>query len=220
MMFTCWCNDYDCTTAPDVGGKAAPAASVCVSRPPSITSRPKSWAQVALQRRLSSWAELLQLNIVCVTWNVAGKMPQQPQHFAQLAQLVQLHDTSIVALAFQEAVDLKASTLGIHSITPETQSGIDAFLQVRTPLPVLLARDSRCCAGRWARHVLLRQRPAIRRRRTRCDRAVVCHPVVLGAGHSRRTVRYHERRGQQGRCHVQPHSPRHQRRLRRSPLSR
>jgi hypothetical protein len=136
MMFTCWCHDYDCTTAPDVPGKPAPAPSVCVSRPPTLAPRPKSWAHVALQRRLSSWAELLQLNIVCVTWNVAGKMPQQPQHFAQLAQLVQLHDTAIVALAFQEAVDLKASTLGIHSITPDTQSGIDAFLQVRTPLPV------------------------------------------------------------------------------------
>ena len=84
----------------------------------------------ALQRRLSKWADLFDLNIMCLTWNVAGSMPQHPEHFTQLAQLVQLHDASLVALAFQEAVDLNASSLGIDCVTPETQAAADAFLKV------------------------------------------------------------------------------------------
>ena len=119
-------------------------------RPPSL-GRPKSWIQAALHRRLSKWADLLELNIMCFTWNVAGKMPQQPEHFTQLAQLIQLHDASIVALAFQEAVDLNASSLSIDSITPESQSGIDALLHVRAPLPLLhhvSTRHSLCLPGR------------------------------------------------------------------------
>jgi hypothetical protein len=70
------------------------------------------------------------MNIMCITWNVAGRMPQQPEHFASLAQLLQLHDASLVALAFQEAVDLNASSLGIDSVTCDTQSSIDALLKV------------------------------------------------------------------------------------------
>jgi hypothetical protein len=87
--------------------------------------------EAALQRRLSKWADLLEMNFMCLTWNVAGKMPHHPKDYSQLAQLVQLHDASLLALAFQEAVDLNAASLSIHSVTPETQLGIDAFLQVR-----------------------------------------------------------------------------------------
>ena len=87
-----------------------------------------------MQRRLSKWADLLELPVLCATWNVGGCMPQQASHFTQLAQLVQLHDASLVALAFQEAVDLNASALSIDCVTPETQAGIDAFLQVRALL--------------------------------------------------------------------------------------
>jgi hypothetical protein len=86
--------------------------------------------EAALQRRLSSWAELIDLNIMCMTWNVAGSAPTKPEHFALLAQLVQLHDASLVALAFQEAVDLGAATLGIATVTQHTHAAIEAFLQV------------------------------------------------------------------------------------------
>jgi hypothetical protein len=114
--------------------KLAAPPLLSAPRPPSLTSkaggRPKSWMEGALQRRLSKWANLFDLNIMCITWNVAGKMPQHSEHFASLAQLVQLHDVSLVALAFQEAVDLNASSLGIDSVTPETHSAIDAFLKV------------------------------------------------------------------------------------------
>ncbi len=86
--------------------------------------------EAALQRRLSSWAQLIDLNIMCLTWNVAGSVPTQPEHFALLAQLVQLHDASLIALAFQEAVDLGASTLGIAAVTPHTHAAIESFLKV------------------------------------------------------------------------------------------
>ena len=72
----------------------------------------------------------MDLNIVCMTWNVAGSVPSKPQHFALLAQLVQLHDASLVALAFQEAVDLGAATLGIASVTQNTHAAIEEFLKV------------------------------------------------------------------------------------------
>jgi hypothetical protein len=128
FSFAGWCREYDVAGASAEVAKTATAAS---SRPPSFAAeRPKSWVEAALQRRLSHWAELMDLNIVCVTWNVAGSMPRKPEHFTSLAQLVQLHDASLLAIAFQEAVDLNASALGIDTVTPDTQSAIDLFLQV------------------------------------------------------------------------------------------
>jgi hypothetical protein len=159
LIFFCfagWCREYDCSASlPDAGSAVSPPLTA--PRPPSATAkgggRPKSWTEGALQRRLSEWANLFDVNIMCVTWNVAGMMPQQPEHFASLAQLLQLHDASLVALAFQEAVDLNASSLGIDSVTCDAQSSIDALLKVparrgrRTCLWPLTPRDAQAAGS-------------------------------------------------------------------------
>jgi hypothetical protein len=72
----------------------------------------------------------MDISIMCFTWNVAGHVPQHPDHFTLLAQLAHMHDASIVALALQESVNLNAASLGIATITPETQSGLELLLQV------------------------------------------------------------------------------------------